>query len=42
MNIISESEKLGRMQDGISTILKLDDKQFDKVIERLSVDGQNL
>ena len=36
MNIITEVTKNGRIQDGIATILKLDDETFEKVIERIS------
>lgn len=35
MNIITETSRNGRIQDGIATILKLDDDTFDKVIEEL-------
>lgn len=35
MNIITEVSKTGRIQDGIGTILKLDNATFEKVIERL-------
>lgn len=36
MNIITEVSKAGRIQDGIGTILKLDDETFEKVIDRLN------
>lgn len=36
MNIITESSKIGRVQDGIRTILKLDDDTFEEVIRRLT------
>lgn len=35
MNIITEVTKNGRIQDGIATILKLDDETFERVIERM-------
>ena len=35
MNIITEKEKLGRIEDGINTLLNLSDEQFEQVIERL-------
>lgn len=39
MNIITETVRNGRIQDGIATILKLDDEIFEKVIERMKPIG---
>lgn len=35
MNIITEQEKIGRIEDGINTLLNLSDEQFEQVIEKL-------
>lgn len=35
MNIITETVRNGRVQDGIATILKLDDETFEKVLDRM-------
>ena len=37
MNIITQEEKKGRLEDGIETLLKLDDEVFQKVLERLKI-----
>ena len=39
MDIISKKEEKNRIEDGINTLLSLNDEDFDEVIRRLSIDN---